>query len=1229
MIWKRNIFQWVYLGLLLLIFSVQLLFPNTASSQGIGTYNPTDYNLLGATSCISGELTDIQSNDATSMRFRGNYGTDISDFVDNISDVDSFMDKGAHSNFENQKDKDSIYDTLTEENTGGTGTDVEDYVDATSDVDSSPDIGTHSNFENQKAKDTTYDTLTEASTSVGGDWGLDRSDGTSTAIAEYRYMGGTSPNIATMTIIKLHYYASVAGQIAIGVWEGGILTNATGASKILQALNVTVAVGWNEIDVTDTSWSANTISWIGWTNGGTGSQSAYVTTGDFGDFADVSGRWSQTVPAAADVTQDMNDTITAGSFSAYWYCMYIEYSAPDSYQLDLEVQFTSVDYDEINEYLCIYVGSTDAENITVDYWTGSGWSNLLTDLAPNTWNNVTVSLTSATFTIRVVDGTPNGDTNQDSWQIDACLVHVWGDPQNWELDLEVQFTDFIDFLATEKLCIYAGTLGAEDLNVDFWNGTGWENLATDLTANSWNNYTVSLTSPTFTIRFKDGTNVGDTTTQDQWQIDASLLRVEGAGSKEDAVDNDTSDVDSSSDIGTLSNFDNMKAADSTYANLTESAPITYINYAEASATTGTSAQVNKPAGTAEDDFMIALLVSTIGSDANGSTMSSAPAGWTNEYDYIQTAISGQHVYIYWKVAGASEPSSYTWSWTDSCGWVAQITTFSGVDTGSPIHVEGTVNQESSNSPMSPSVTTTEDNCMIWLYDMSDGSAVPAGGGAPGGTTWIDQTEVATPGNGLGISTAYFVQASTGATGNQDWTLSAIDENSGQQYALKPAGTDYQLDQEVQWTDLTYELSNEELCLYGGTMGSEDIEVEAWNGTGWETIFNDLSSGWNNISVSDYLYSSTFTIRFKGGNETGDTSQDSWNIDVTLLHIWSNDMAVEVEFLGSSNIDNWSQLTWTVDSAWTTGSVNVTLQLYNYTLNDYSPSGNGYVNYTSNSILDENETVDQIVTANPAHFRNATGHWKVKIKGVKAVDSQLELQVDLIKYEVALPQSFDWTTAIVCTGVVLGVLLPFAVRFKRKKKRRKPTASTHTFPERFGVTPQQMVGKKTLLEVDPTLDYHNALFGFVSKAITDGQSLFIFTGKNSPLHTAFCVKNIGFFLLTSKVSSSKRISKKEVLIPVSDLSVLLDAFAKILRERTRKPRTILFDNISDTILMCGFDKTYRFLRFLLEAISSPKITALFIFNPSAHDPAISSSIRGLFQFRLTDLKLKIVEPIRRD
>jgi len=67
---------------------------------------------------------------------------------------------------------------------------------------------------------------------------------------------------------------------------------------------------------------------------------------------------------------------------------------------------------------------------------------------------------------------------------------------------------------------------------------------------------------------------------------------------------------------------------------------------------------------------------------------------------------------------------------------------------------------------------------------------------------------------------------------------------------------------------------------------EKIRVDVWNGTAWQNLFTNLTSGWNNVLVSSYLNSSTFTIRFKGGTETGDTNKDSWNIDATLLHVWT-------------------------------------------------------------------------------------------------------------------------------------------------------------------------------------------------------------------------------------------------------------------------------------------------------------------------------------------------------
>jgi len=113
---------------------------------------------------------------------------------------------------------------------------------------------------------------------------------------------------------------------------------------------------------------------------------------------------------------------------------------------------------------------------------------------------------------------------------------------------------------------------------------------------------------------------------------------------------------------------------------------------------------------------------------------------------------------------------------------------------------------------------------------------------------------------------------------------------------------------------------------------------------------------------------------------------------------SDEYTTEVEFVGSGNTENWSQLNWTVDSAWTIGSVNVTVQLYNYTFDGYSTGGNGYIAYISDNTPNTDKNISQTVNVNPTHFRNTTGYWKMKIKGVKATATQFDFKVDLIEFK---------------------------------------------------------------------------------------------------------------------------------------------------------------------------------------------------------------------------------------
>lgn len=108
--------------------------------------------------------------------------------------------------------------------------------------------------------------------------------------------------------------------------------------------------------------------------------------------------------------------------------------------------------------------------------------------------------------------------------------------------------------------------------------------------------------------------------------------------------------------------------------------------------------------------------------------------------------------------------------------------------------------------------------------------------------------------------------------------------------------------------------------------------------------------------------------------------------------------VEVEFAGTSNIESWTNLTWTIDGSFTTDGVTTTFQLYNYQTGEYPTSGDGYM---TDIIGTTDTTKNQTITTNSTDFKDANGNWKIKIKGVKAASTQFELNVDWVEFETTM------------------------------------------------------------------------------------------------------------------------------------------------------------------------------------------------------------------------------------
>ena len=239
------------------------------------------------------------------------------------------------------------------------------------------------------------------------------------------------------------------------------------------------------------------------------------------------------------------------------------------------------------------------------------------------------------------------------------------------------------------------------------------------------------------------------------------------------------------------------------------------------------------------------------------------------------------------------------------------------------------------------------------------------------------------------------------------------------YANTTYASNYRLAIEEQWTNVTY-TANQQLCIFAGNWTTADaLELDGWNTTSstWVVLNSSLvSNAWNNITLPTGLVTSNFTIRFTDGNQAGDTVQGSWSIDATLLHLWNNQYTAQVEFTDYADLQNWTQLVWLAGSSWTTSPVNVTIQLYNYMLSNYSSSGeDGYVFYVSN-LTNADQCVNRTITSSPTDFRNnSTGYWKVEITGVAATQFQmninwLELQDSYAYVNDTIPyKAWQWYT----------------------------------------------------------------------------------------------------------------------------------------------------------------------------------------------------------------------------
>ncbi|MFN2488245.1 MAG: Ig-like domain-containing protein [Actinomycetota bacterium] len=193
-------------------------------------------------------------------------------------------------------------------------------------------------------------------------------------------------------------------------------------------------------------------------------------------------------------------------------------------------------------------------------------------------------------------------------------------------------------------------------------------------------------------------------------------------------------------------------------------------------TVATTLVIPTPSGVVPGDVLIASV------DIAGTPTTTAPAGWT----LIRTDTRGTRLrkLSYFHVAGASEPSSYRWTFNAARAAGGGIAAYSGVDTSDPIDASGGKANAASTSITAPSITTTvPDALLVGLFGMRGKRTVTPP------TVMSERWDVASTTGTPKVTSeaADEAQPSAGATGTRIATASNTGVNIGQLIALRPAG----------------------------------------------------------------------------------------------------------------------------------------------------------------------------------------------------------------------------------------------------------------------------------------------------------------------------------------------------------------------------------------------------------------------------------------------------------
>ncbi len=160
------------------------------------------------------------------------------------------------------------------------------------------------------------------------------------------------------------------------------------------------------------------------------------------------------------------------------------------------------------------------------------------------------------------------------------------------------------------------------------------------------------------------------------------------------------------------------------------------------------------------------------------------------------------------------------------------------------------------------------------------------------------------------------------------------------------------------------------------------------------------------------------------------------------------------------------------------------------------------------------------------------------------------------------------------------------------------------------------GSKILLEYSSNANFEDLVKKFFDEGIANAEMCALFTSKSSKLYRSLKGKRmVRIVAASSLVSAPDESPDGEIQIPDKELGLVTSLVTDFFENNMSVALSFVFDSITELIRGERWEQVYSGIKQLIELLSPPTVTAIFLVNTETMDARFLGALRGLFSVQM--------------